>query len=201
MNIPEYYRQFQNKPPEKKETENKAAVEIVDAPVLKKSEPAPKSETVQPKQEPSPYKTVLFQGNGFTLKRKEDWEDKTIYTITGPVTDGIQHNIIISVEKDVTFDNVKDYAEWQLKSLTQELKGCTMLSKTEVKLFNGMNAVEAYYSWYPVTDIKIYQRQMFILAGTTAYKMAASFTKKTQHTVGPEVEKMMLSFDIPENRK
>lgn len=193
MNIPEYYRQFQTPPVEKKKPEEKPS----DKPAaVTETERAPVK-----KQEPAPAKSILFQGNGFNLQQLEEWTDKTIYTITGPVTDGIQHNVIINVDRDVPFQSLKDYSEWQLSTLTKELKGCTLLSRTDIKLLNGMEAVEAYFSWYPVPDIKIYQKQMYILAGTTAYKMTASFTKKTQHTIGPQVERMMLSFNITTDQK
>ena len=39
----------------------------------------------QPKQDEL---VEMFQGNSFTLEHPEDWQDKTIYTLTGPVTDG-----------------------------------------------------------------------------------------------------------------
>ena len=125
----------------------------------------------------------------------EDWQDKTIYTLAGPVTDGIQHNVIINVDPDLPFENLIDYAEWQIKTLEEELKGCTLLKKDETKLTNGMDAYEAIFSWFPTDDIKIYQHQIFVLVEKTAYKLTASFTKKTRQTLGPQVLRMMLSFD------
>jgi hypothetical protein len=44
-------------------------------------------------------KTILFQGNGFTLNQLEDWEDKTLYTLLGRVTDSSQLNVIITHDK------------------------------------------------------------------------------------------------------
>jgi hypothetical protein len=45
------------------------------------------------------------RGDRFALRLYDGWKDKTIYTIAGPVTDGIQHNIIITVHPDVPMDN------------------------------------------------------------------------------------------------
>jgi len=75
------------------------------------------------------------------------------------------------------------------------LKSCTFLKKGETKLDNGMEAYEAIFSWFPVEDVKIYQHQIYILVDSTAYKLTASFTKKTRQTLGPQVERMMLSFN------
>ena len=58
-----------------------------------------------------------------------------------------------------------------------------------------MDAYEAIFSWFPTNDIKIYQHQIFVLVEKTAYKLTASFTKKTRQTLGPQVLRMMLSFE------
>ncbi|QQS36577.1 MAG: DcrB-related protein [Ignavibacteriales bacterium] len=187
MKIPDYYRQFQNQPEQKKEEEKK--------PESKQTPPAVEAKKEQPKPQPKPEdKTVVFQGNGFTINQLQDWEDKTIYTLTGPVTDGIKHNVILTVEQDVPFDTLKEYADYQIKTLEQELKGCSLLKQGDTKLFDGTEAYEAIFKWYPLNDFKIYQHQIYVLHEKTGFKLTASFTKKTRQTIGPQVERMMLSF-------
>ena len=175
MDIPEYYKQFQNQPQKKEEDVKKSE---------QKEQPSQKSlqkqETQKPPQTPQVKdKTVLFQGNGFTLNQLEDWEDKTLYTLTGPVTDGIQHNVIITIDKDPAFDNVIEYADLQITVLEKELKSCMLLKRGETKLTNGTDAYEAIFSWYPTDELRIYQHQIFVMIEKVAYKMTASFTKKT----------------------
>ncbi len=187
MKIPDYYRQFQNQPEQKKEGEKSPEAKQPVSAEVKKEQPK-----VQPK--PAEDKTVIFQGNGFTINQLQDWEDKTIYTLTGPVTDGIKHNVILNVEADLPFDTLKEYAEYQIKTLEQELKGCMLLKQGETKLFDGTEAYEAIFKWYPLNDFKIYQHQIYVLHEKTGYKLTASFTKKTRQTIGPQVERMMLSF-------
>lgn len=197
MDIPEYYKQFQNQPPKKEENAKKP--EQKEQPSLK---PEQKQEVPKPAQaQQVKDKTKLYQGNGFTLDQLEDWEDKTIYTITGPVTDGIQHNLIINVDRENEYDNLTDYAEWQIKTLEEELKGCTLLKRGETKLTNGTEAYEAIFSWYPLDDFRIYQHQIYILIDKVAYKLTASFTKKTRQTIGPAIVRMMLSFNLDGNSK
>ena len=193
MDIPEYYKQFQNQPPKKEEDAKKP--EQKEQPLQKppqKQEAQKPSQTLQVKD-----KTILFQGNGFTLNQLEDWEDKTLYTLTGPVTDGIQHNVIITIDKEPVADNVLDYADFQITTLEKELKSCMLLKRGETKLANGTDAYEAIFSWYPTDELRIYQHQIFVLIEKVAYKMTASFTKKTRKTIGPAVERMMLSFNLP----
>ncbi len=194
MKIPDYYRQFQNQPGEEKSDK---LPEVDQA-----TPPQQKQQTQQPAQSPAEKdKTIVFQGNGFILNQLEDWEDKTIYTITGPVIDGIQHNVIINVDRENAFDNVIDYAEWQIKTIEEELKGSTLLKRGETKLTNGTDAYEAIFSWYPLDDFRIYQHQVYVLINNVAYKMTASFTKKTRQTIGPAIVRMMLSFNLDNNSK
>ena len=132
----------------------------------------------------------------------EDWQDKTIYTLTGPVTDGIQHNVIITIDPEVPFEELIDYADWQIRTLEEELKSCTLLKRGDIKLDNGMDAYEAIFSWHPLDDVKIYQHQIYILINKTAYKLTASFTKKTRQTIGPAIVRMMISFSpISDSKK
>jgi len=137
---------------------------------------------------------ILFIANSFRINLYENWQDKTIHTLTGPVTDGIQHNIIITHEFDVEMDSVKDYGEWQIEGVINSLKGCLLLKKGYKKLYNEIEAYEAIFRWYPTDDLRIYQHQIYVLHNKTGYKLTASFTKKTRKTLGSQVERMMLSF-------
>lgn len=199
MKIPDYYKQFQSQPakddeeeknPEQNEEPQKTEEKFQSKKTEQKKETVVIQETTQVVD-----KTVPFQADTFTLKLLEDWQDKTIFTLTGPVTDGIQHNVIINVDKEIDFDSLEEYAEWQIKTLETELKGCTLLKRGETKLSNGTPAYEAIFKWYPVEDVRIYQHQIYILIEKVAYKMTASFTKKTRQTIGPAVVRMMLSFN------
>ena len=154
------------------------------------------NDTINPQYPPIQVQPEsLYQGNGFTINLLEDWHDKTVHTLTGPVENGIQHNVIIHMEDDVPFDNVVEYAQWQIGSLEAELKGCRLLKKGKKDLTNGIPAYEAVFRWYPTDELRIYQQQIYVLVEKTGYKLTASFTKKTRKTLGPKVERMMLSFN------
>jgi hypothetical protein len=111
------------------------------------------------------------------------------------VTNGIQHNIIITIDHEIQFDSVEAYAEWQISALEDELKGCRLLKKGKLQLINELPAYEAVFRWYPTDELRIYQQQIFVLVNSIGYKLTASFTKKTRKTLGPQVERMMLSFN------
>lgn len=173
MDIPEYYRKFQ---------EHSSQIE---SPVT----PPPIE-----KQKPEMIHTDIFHSNTFTIEKPDGWRDKTIYTITGPVENGIQHNVIITVEENSPFDTLLDYVDWHIHTLERELQGCRLLKKDKIALTNGLEAYEAVFSWFPAKGLEIYQKQIFILSDKTGYKITASFTKDTLITLGPRVERMILSF-------
>jgi hypothetical protein len=193
MKIPDYYRQFQNDP-NKDDSAKEDQQKNAEQPSGQIEQQKTQQQTVQQNKKVED-KTKPYLANCFTINMLEDWQDKTIYTLTGPVTDGIQHNVIINVDPEVPFESLIDYAEWQIRTLEEELKSCTLLKKGEIKLDNGTDAYEAIFSWFPLDDMRIYQHQIFILVDKTAYKLTASFTKKTRQTLGPQVMRMMLSFD------
>jgi hypothetical protein len=146
------------------------------------------------KNEQSVESSRIYQGNNFTINQQEGWVDKTIYTLAGPVEDGIQHNILITIEEDVEFDSVAEYADFHITAMEEELKGYIVLKREEISLANGLPAYRAIYRWYPTDEMCIYQEQMFVLADGTAYKLTTTFTKKTRKTLGPQVERILMSF-------
>jgi hypothetical protein len=138
---------------------------------------------------------VKYLANTFAINCLEGWQDQTIHTLTGPVENGIQHSVLITVEQDAPFDSVREYAEWQIRALEDELKACRLLKKGSITLANGLPAYQAIFCWYPTDTLKVYQEQVFVLVDKSAYKLTATFTKKTRKTLGPQVERMMLSFN------
>ena len=70
-----------------------------------------------------------------------------------------------------------------------------LLKKGNKTLTNGMPAYEAIFRWYPSEDLRIYQHQIFVLHKNNGYKLTTSFTKKTRKILGPQVERIMLSFN------
>ena len=44
-------------------------------------------------------------------------------------------------------------------------------------------------------EFKVYQQQIYVLADRTACRLTATFTEKTRQTLGPQIERLMLSFD------
>ena len=125
----------------------------------------------------------------------EEWQDKTIYTLAGPVEDDIQHNILINIERDAGIDSVADYADRQIESLESQLHGCRVLKRDEVRLDNGLEAYDAIFRWDPMDEVRYYQRQIYVLFEDTAYTLTTTFTKRSRKIRGPEIDRILMSFE------
>jgi len=139
-------------------------------------------------------KSRPYRGDGFTVDLPEDWRDTTIHTLEGPAKDGIQHNILITAERDLPFETAVQYAESQISSLESELKGYRLLDKGPVTLDNGLPGHRIIFSWQPSENLLIYQHQMYVLVDRTGYKLTATFSKTTYKTLGPAVQGILMSF-------
>lgn len=136
----------------------------------------------------------MYRGNSFSIRQPEEWNDKTVHTLFGPVEDGIQHNVLINVEYGITCNTVEQYADIQITSLENSLKSYVLLKQEKISLSNGFPAYKIVFRWYPAENIRVYQEQIFVLADKTAYKLTSTFTKKTRKTLGPQVERILMSF-------
>lgn len=173
--LPDYYRQF---------AERRPAEESGKGPSQRRPEPD-QTEMAPP---------VEYRADTFAIDLYEDWQDKTVYILAGPATDDVQHNVTINVGHDVEVDSLIDFADWQVKSLEEELKGCRLLLKDQVQLDCGIPAYRAIFVWYPMEEVRLYQEQLYVLHEGRGYTLTASFTKKTRKTLGPKVERIMRSF-------
>jgi len=155
----------------------------------------------QPKKPLSPEAAstepvTTFQGNTFTLNLPDEgWQDRTIYTFTGPLDDDFQHTVTVSVDPEAEVEALLDYADVQIRVLETKLKGWRLLLKEKIKLNNGLPAYRTVAVWYPAEDLRLYLEQLYVLHQQTGYIVTATFTKKTRETLGPKVERMMLGFE------
>ena len=139
---------------------------------------------------------LFFRGNEFTIDMPESWQDMTVYTLAGPVEDEVQHNIVINIAYDIEADSVTTLAKLQIETLEAQLQGLRILKHGEVTLNNGQEAYEVIFRWEPTNYGRLYQRQIYVLAGTTSYTLTTTFTKKTRKTRGPAIDRIMMSFDL-----
>lgn len=145
------------------------------------------------KQNHSEYSIL---NNRFTMKVPPDWEDFSYYRFEGPVEDGVKHNIIVTIENNVEVPDLQQYAELNIKAVEKELQGYQELKRGPVALDNQVTAYELVYKWIPVKDGQVYQRVIYILINKTGYILTSTYSKKTWKILGPEINKILMSFRV-----
>ncbi|MBW2662689.1 MAG: DcrB-related protein [Deltaproteobacteria bacterium] len=150
------------------------------------------------RQEHAPY-TIL--NNRFGLQIPQEWEDQTVYRFKGPEEDGINHNIIVTIENQVDIPDLATYADMKIKAVETELQGYHELKRGQLLLNNQLPAYELVCKWCPVEAMEVYQRSIYILHNETGYILTATFSKKTWKTRGTEIDKILKSFTIPNKKQ
>jgi hypothetical protein len=135
-----------------------------------------------------------FLNNCFTFNLPGGWQDQSVYRFVGPEENGIQQNIMITVEHDVVHTDLIQYADINIHAVEQTLQGYHELKRGTIALDSGQPAHEIVYKWTPVKERTVYQRVIYILEGHIGYILTASFSKKTWKTRGPEIDRILRSF-------
>jgi len=141
---------------------------------------------------------TTVMSNSFSLLLPPNWEDHTVYLFKGPIQDGIEHQINVTVEHNVEINDLGQYVELQVDAMRSGLKSYHELKLGPIRLADNTPAYEIVYKWQPTDEREIYQRVIYVLSGRDAYSMVTSFSKKTWKLIGQEVDKILMSFTVPQ---
>ena len=137
----------------------------------------------------------MNKNNQFSLTLPGSWQDQTLFTYHGPLENGVQHNLIISIDTKIPKKmDITTYAYKQLESSRIELPGFVILKEGEKILANGRVGFEVVYRYRASDEVAIYQKQFFLFMETKGYCFTASFSKKTLKTIANDVDAMIESF-------
>ena len=179
--VPEYYQHLAEDPEEEANPDQEAEF--------------PRSSRQEGEEKQQPSEPTVYRADAFRLLRPEgEWQDSSVYTITGPTIDGVTHNITVNIDTEVEADSVYDFAAQELALVEATLEKCRMLVDDPIELDCGEPAYRGIFCWYPEDDLKLYQEQIYVLQDSRGYTLTASFTRGTRKRLGTEVERMMLSF-------
>ena len=138
----------------------------------------------------------VILNNRFSMKFPQEWSDKSVYRFEGPIDDGIQDNIIVTIENNVDVPDLDTYARLQIKAVQEELQGFSELKQGPLVMDCKLPAYELVYKWYPMEGREIYQRVIYVLHNGTGYMLTASFSKKTWKMRAGHMDSILKSFTI-----
>jgi hypothetical protein len=184
--LPEYYRHLLASSPddEPAEAPSSAAPGVTDA-------RAPAGPASDETPGPRPYRA-----DAFTLPLPDpDWRDATTYTLLGPVSGGIRHNVTVHLDDAPEADALADYVAAQMGPLEASLPDGRVLMHGPLTLDCGLDAYRAILRWQPDDrDTPLYQEQIYVLHDGLGYTLTATFTRATRKRFGPGVERLMRTF-------
>ena len=137
-----------------------------------------------------------FGKAGFRISFPDNWQDQTLYSFKGPEDSGIQHGLVLSVDKDPCTGDLVRYAKERIALIGNTLTGIEFLKEEPKSLVSGLPAYESVYKWAPCEGKVLWQKQVWIMAEGAIYNFAASFSKKTFKTIGQEVDEIINSFAV-----
>jgi len=136
----------------------------------------------------------VHEAGPFRLALPDAWSDETLHVFAGPVEDGHQHTVTVSVDRAVELD-LEAYVDQQVRALEAQLKAFSVARREAATLDCGDPVVRVVFDWHPAEGTRVVQEQLVVVKGTTGYRLTATFTPLTFETFGPEVRAMLLSFE------
>ena len=137
-----------------------------------------------------------YRGNYFSMLQPEAWSDETVYLLRGPVSDGLQHSITVTCDRNPQTDSLDDYADPRMDEAMDALENAVLLLDDTITLDSDTPARRYIIRW-TVNNRTLYQQNVCLLANNMGFLLSASFTDASRREVGEEVEAVMRSF-VPE---
>lgn len=130
----------------------------------------------------------------FNISLADGWEEQSIYTFKGPDEGGVQHNLLLNIDQDISGIDLTEYVEQKIEGLKDGLQGMEIVNQGEKQLKSGIPAYEVVFEWVPAPETILFQKQVYLVVDNKGYTFTASFSKKTLKTIGNEVDAMINSF-------
>ena len=110
--------------------------------------------------------------------------------------DGTLHHVTVTIEHGVDAQDVAAFARRQIKALENEMQGYHELKSGPIELADRRPAYDLVFKWCPIPDREIYQRMVWTLGEKSAYLLTASFSKKTWKLWADQVDRIIRSFTV-----
>ena len=88
------------------------------------------------------------ESNGFfRTDLPRGWEDQTVYVFNGPEEAGHQHNIMITIDRQLRHQTISSFAHEKTDPIVDGLQGVDVLKDEETTIPGGNPAWEFVYKW------------------------------------------------------
>ena len=126
-----------------------------------------------------------------------EWRDGTTYTLLGPVSGGLRHNITIHVDDDTDATSLDEYAGAQMEGLEAALPEGRLLMHGPLTLDDETAAYRIIFRWQPTNrDGPLYQEQVYVYGDGCGYTLTSSFSAASRKRFGPAIESLLRRFRL-----
>jgi hypothetical protein len=133
--------------------------------------------------------------NVFRLSLPDGWEENTVYTFQGPLDSGVQHNIVLMIDRTIgRKTGLAEYVRRQMATSKDALPEFEMINEGEKTLPSGLPAREVVYKYVPPGRNVLFQKQLYTIAEGAAYVFTSTFSRKTLATIAHDVDRIIASF-------
>ncbi len=137
---------------------------------------------------------ATFRGNAFELSVPDAWVDRTIYTFVGPTGEDATPWVRAVLDHSAAHSTLESFADRTIRAASTAAPGYRLLRRQSVTLADGSAALRAEVRWFPTSEIRLYQRTVYVLWGKSGVTVTSQLTKKTRLTQGPIVDRLMESL-------
>ncbi len=134
----------------------------------------------------------------FQLTFPDDgWKETTVFTFEGPHDGGVQHNLVLTIDRNVPADvALRDYAKGQFEATAQVLPGFEFIEEKEKRMPSGDPVYEITYKYIPADEVILFQKQWYLFMNKKAFIFTSTFSKKTMNTIAHDVMGIIGSLKV-----
>ncbi|MFH2036489.1 MAG: DcrB-related protein [Candidatus Zixiibacteriota bacterium] len=117
--------------------------------------------------------------NKFKFNLPSEWEDLTVYYFRGPTIDGTNHQIILTLDRNLQHDNIESFAKERTDPIVENLSGLEILKDENITLDDGNPAYEFICKWIPSDEITFVKVFVFVFHNKIGFSFNCDFSKKS----------------------
>lgn len=130
----------------------------------------------------------------FYFDLPKGWNDQTVYAFYGPEIDGVNHMLLLTIDRNLQFNDIEEFAHHKMKPILDGLSGLEMLKDEDITVEDGRPAWEVVYKWIPGEGVVVLQQYVFVFADDMGFSFSCRYSKKSRQIVGPQVKDLIESL-------
>jgi hypothetical protein len=130
----------------------------------------------------------------FHFELLSGWMDQTVYVFQGPNMEGIDHSIMLTIDRNLQHDDIENMAYEKTAPIEESLDGIEVLKNEEITIEDGNPAWDFVYRWIPADNMKFFCKYVFVMKDGMGFTFFGKFTKQTLKTLGAQMKQIIESL-------